>query len=199
MRGLNHNALIGHKIYIEVSIRHVIRVLFTWPREESLYLRRRTSWCFSSRNQSARVHFLDSTPCGEYCKFCHYSILYLGLNGNGYTYNPSRVNIIQSPLLSPFVFLVNSILGIFLDRKDVRFVTEDQISIKECSPKLPKNDSFPHWSLNLSKITPHTYQLHMEICLDKYHNTIRSCFDHWNCLIFHSNLFFEIQLFWGHG
>ena len=66
-----------------------------------------------SRNQSARVHFLDSTPCGEYCKFCHYSILYLGLNGNGYTYNPSRVNIIQSPLLSPFVFLVNSILGIF--------------------------------------------------------------------------------------
>lgn len=108
MRGLNHNALIGHKIYIEVSIRHVIRVLFTWWREESFYLRGRTSWWVFSRNQSARVHFLDSTPCGEYCKFCHYSILYLG-------------------------------------------------------------------------------QLHMEICLDKYHNMIHSCFDHLNCLIFHSN------------
>jgi len=40
MRGLNHNALIGHLIYIEVSIRHVTRVEFTLSREESL--RRRT-------------------------------------------------------------------------------------------------------------------------------------------------------------
>ena len=39
----------------------------------------------------------------------------------------------------------------------------------------------------------------MEICLDKYHNMIHFCFDHLNCLIFHSNLIFEMQLLKGLG
>ena len=101
-------------------------------------------------------------------------------------------------------------MDIFGERKDVRFVTEDQISIKGKNFLNSKNVPRKWFgtfvaTYKFSHITcdpfmgHYTYQLHKEICSGKYHNTIRFCFGHFHCLIFHSNLVFEIQLFKGHG